>query len=93
MGTVVEVEIGAVVEVHVVALAALVVVEVSLAFPERWEEILLEEILLKECYKVALAIEAAEVEGEAHQEGVEHQEGEVEAEVVRGEVPEEAQRP
>lgn len=86
--TVEEVEIGAVVEVHVVALAALVVVEVRLAFPEH-----LEEILLKECYKVALAIEAAEVEGEAHQEGVEHHEGEVEAEVVRGEVPEEAQRP
>ena len=42
---------------------------------------------------MALAIEAAEVEGEAHQEGVEHHEGEVEAEVVRGEVPEEAQRP
>ena len=84
----VEVEIGAVVEVHVVALAALVVVEVGLAFPER-----LKETLLKEYYKVALAIEAAEVEEEAHQGGVEHHEGEVEVEVVRGEVPEEAQRP
>ena len=50
-------------------------------------------MLLKDYYKVALAIEAAEVEGEAHQEGVEHHEGEVEAEVVRGEVPEEVQRP
>lgn len=76
-----EVEIGAVVEVHVV-------VEVGLTFAEP-----LEEILLKEYYKVALAIEAAEVEEEAHLEGVEHHEGEVEGEVVRGEVPEEAQRP
>ena len=42
----VEVEIGAVVEVHVVALAALVVVEVGLAFPER-----LKETLLKEYYR------------------------------------------
>ena len=84
----VEVEIGAVVEVHVVALAALVVVEVRLASPER-----LEETLLKEYYKVALAIEVAEVEEEAHQEGVAHHEGEVEGEVVRGEVPKEAQRP
>ena len=84
----VEVEIGAVVEVHAVALAALVVVEVRLAFPEH-----LEETLLKEDYKVALAIEAAEVEVEAHQEGVEHQEGEVEGEVVPGEVPKEAQGP
>ena len=83
-----EVEIGAVVELHVVALAALVVVEVRLAFPEH-----LEEILLKEYYKVALAIEAAEVEDEAHQEGVEHHEEEVEGEVVRGGVPKEAQGP
>ena len=42
---------------------------------------------------MALAIEAVEVEVEAHQEDVEHHEGEVEGEVVPGEVPEEAQRP
>ena len=41
---------------------------------------------------MALAIEAAEVEEEAHPEGVEHHEGEVEVEVVPEEVPEEAQR-
>ena len=42
---------------------------------------------------MALAIEAAEVEEEAHQEDVEHHEGEVEDEVVREEVPKEAQGP
>ena len=42
---------------------------------------------------MALAIEAAEVEEGAHQEDVEHHEGEVEGVVVPGEVPEEAQRP
>ena len=83
----VEVEIEAAVEVHVVALAALVVVEVRLAFTD-----LLEENLLKEYYKVALAIEAAEVEEGAHQEDVEHHEGEDEDEVVPEEVPKEAQR-
>ena len=83
-----EVEIEAIVEVHVVAQAALVVVEVRLAFPRRSAE-----IVLKEYYKVALAIEAAEVEEEAHQEGVEHRGGEVEDKVVREEVPKEAQGP
>lgn len=42
---------------------------------------------------MALAIEAVEVEVEAHQEDVEHHEVEVEGEVVPGEVPEEALRP
>ena len=40
-----------------------------------------------------MATEAVEVEEEAHQEGVEHHEGEGEGEVVHGEVPKEAQRP
>ena len=41
---------------------------------------------------MALAIEAVEVGVEAPQEDVEHHEGEVEDEVVPGEVPKEAQR-
>ena len=87
METVVEVVIEAAVEAHVVALAVLVVVEVRLAFTDP-----LEETLLKEYYKVALATGAAEVEVEAHQEDVEHREGEVEGEVVPVGVPKEAQR-
>ena len=53
----------------------------------------MEDILLKVFYKVALAIEAAEVEEEEHQEGVEHHEVEGEGEVVLVEVPKEAQGP